>query len=248
MIGPLRLGSNVAGAPLDAIKLAAAALMVVDHVNSALGAPPVLLAWRLGRIAFPLFCFALAIHLARGVDTRAYLLRLLAAGLVTQPIFSAAFPWSPMYANILFTLAAGCAVAAWLKEQPAWLSHAVFAAGAAVILWAPMRARTGVDFGIAGALLPVAMTFVLAGSRAHALWLAVILVGLNFAATRPGEEAALVGTSLDFLFASVGAGAIIAAAIALLRGRPRFLPRYAFYAFYPGHLLALALWRAWYPS
>jgi len=34
------------GAPLDAIKLAAAALMLADHVNSAVVTTPELLAWR----------------------------------------------------------------------------------------------------------------------------------------------------------------------------------------------------------
>jgi hypothetical protein len=54
----------------------------------------------------------------------------------------------------------------------------------------------------------------------------------------------------------MGAGAALDAAYAALaaswswvcgypEGRPSFLPRYAFYAFYPGHLLGLAAWRAW---
>lgn len=236
---------GVAGAPLDAIKLVAAGLMVLDHVNSALGTPPSLLAWRFGRIAFPLFCFALALHLVRGVDPKSYLLRLLAAGLLTQPVFSAAFPWSPSYANILFTLAAGCAVAAVLKTEPGWVSHAALAAGAvAIFLW-PLRARTGVDFGLAGALLPAALTLTLAGSRTHAPWILVMVAGLNAGAPRPGDESQLWGTLLDGAFALIGTVAVIGLASALLRGVPRFLPRYAFYAFYPAHLMALAAWRAW---
>jgi len=49
---------------------------------------------------------------------------------------------------------------------------------------------------------------------------------------------------LDAVYAGLGSLCIIACAAALT-GRGRFLPRYSLYAFYPGHLLALALWRAW---
>ena len=245
MLQKVRPWRVVAGAPLDAIKLAAAALMVLDHVNSALGTPPALLAWRFGRIAFPLFCFTLAIHLARGVDPRPYLLRLLAAGVLTQPFFSAAFPWSPVYANIFFTLAAGCAIAEILRTQPAWVSHGAFAAGALAIFVWPLRARTGFDFGLAGALFPAALTLALSGSRTHAPWALVLLFGLNAGAARPGNESELVGAILDGAFALLGTFAVIKLAVASLQTRPRVLPRYAFYAFYPGHLIALAAWQAW---
>jgi hypothetical protein len=83
------------GAPLDLIKTVAAVLMLGDHINSALLEPPALLVWRFGRIAFPLFCFVLASHIARGMDARTQVVRLLVFGALTQPIFNAAFPWSP---------------------------------------------------------------------------------------------------------------------------------------------------------
>jgi hypothetical protein len=48
---------------------------------------------------------------------------------------------------------------------------------------------------------------------------------------------------IAFLVITAGGGAIVLLSL-LCRGRERFLPRYAFYAFYPGHLLLLALIRA----
>jgi hypothetical protein len=81
----------MSGAPLDA-KVAAAALMLADHVNSALVDPPSLHAWRLGRITFPLFCFVLSCHLVRGMSERSYAVRLLVVGTLTQPFFTAASP------------------------------------------------------------------------------------------------------------------------------------------------------------
>ena len=234
----------MAGAPLDAIKVAAAAFMLADHVNSALVDPPSLVAWRVGRIAFPLFCFVLSCHLVRGMSERSYAVRLLVLGTFTQPFFTAAFPWSPSQASILFTLAAGSALAAALLTRPAWVQHAALGLSAAVVFAWPSLARTGVDFGLAGILVPAAMTLVLLGSKAHAAWLAILVFGLNAFLNRPGAEPWAVGAALDALCAALGSLVVVGCA-ATLEGRPSFLPRYAFYAFYPGHLVGLALWRAW---
>jgi hypothetical protein len=232
------------GAPLDLIKVVAAVLMLGDHINSALIDPPVLLVWRFGRIAFPLFCFVLAAHLARGMDTRTHVLRLLVFGILTQPIFTAAFPWSPREANVLFTLAAGAALAGALVGRPSWLQHSAFALGAAVIWSGPTLARTGVDFGLSGILFPAALALLLRGEWQHGVWVVVLLVALNYGAKRPADEALELGAGLDAVYAGLGSLCVLACAAAVSGGR-RFLPHYALYAFYPGHLLALALWRAW---
>jgi TraX protein len=232
------------GAPLDLIKVVAAVLMLGDHINSAVVDPPALLVWQFGRIAFPLFCFVLASHLAGGMDTRTHVVRLLVFGALTQPIFTAAFPWSPREANVLFTLAAGAALARALAGRPSWLQHSAFALGAAVILSGPTLARTGVDFGLSGILFPAALMLLLQGRWIHGLWVVVLLFGLNYGARRPGEEPLALGAGLDAVYAGLGSLCVIGSAAAL-SGRGRFLPRYALYAFYPGHLLGLALWRAW---
>jgi len=234
----------MSGAPLDAIKLTAAALMLADHINSALLERPVLLVWRFGRISFPLFCFVLACHVARGIEPRLHAARLLIVGAAAQPLFAAAFPWSPREANILFTLAAASAVAVWLAGRAAWVPHAVFSVAAAAIFGWPSLARTGVDFGLAGILLPAALALALRRSRWHAAWAALLTFGLNFGAKRPGDESFLSGAVLDGLCAGAGSIIVIGCAAALQR-KPRFLPRYALYAVYPGHLLALGAWRAW---
>src|SRR3954453_9052970 len=85
------LASRLSGAPLDVVKLAAAALMLGDHVNTALLGTSVPLLWRFGRIAIPLFCFVLPCHLVRGTDAGRYGWGLLLVGVATQPIFAEAF-------------------------------------------------------------------------------------------------------------------------------------------------------------
>ena len=201
----------LAGAPLDVIKTIAAVLMLGDHINSALVDPPSLLVWRFGRIAFPLFCFVLASHLAGGMDTRTHVVRLLVFGALTQPIFTAAFPWSPREANVLFTLAAGAALARALAGRPCWLQHSAFALGAAVILAGPTLARTGVDFGLSGILFPAALMLLLQGRWMHGLWVVVLLFGLNYGAKRPSEEPLVLGAGLDAVYAGLGSLCILRA-------------------------------------
>lgn len=235
------LARRLTGAPLDAIKLAAAALMLVDHINTALLGSAAPLLWRFGRIAFPLFCFVLACHLARGADAPRYARGLLLAGVATQPFFAAAFRVD--YANILFTLAAGAALAEALLRRPGWPAHLTLAIGTAAVFAWP-RTRTGVDFGLAGMLFPAALALVLAGRRAHLVWAAALLFALNAWANRAPDETWLGGASHDALFAGLG-GLLVASLALLVGGKPRFLPRHALYMFYPGHLAVLAALRAW---
>lgn len=213
--------------------------MLGDHVNTALLGSSLPLLWRFGRIAFPLFCFVLVCHVLRGVDVGRYAVTLLVIAVPSQPIFATAFRVE--FGSILFTLAAGGALAAVLIRQSSWVQHAVMAGGVTAVFTWP-AARSGVDFGLAGMLLPSAMLLTLAASRWHAPWLVAVLLGLNAYAARGPDETWLSGMATDGLFAGLGALVVIFAAT---RARmARFLPRYALQAFYPGHLLALIWLRA----
>ncbi|HEY8566772.1 MAG TPA: TraX family protein [Beijerinckiaceae bacterium] len=231
------------GAPLDAIKLAAAGLMVLDHVNTVLLDGRATWMWRLGRVAFPLFCFALAVHLLRGREPGRQLGLLLAAGVVTQPFYAAAFNYGSKEANILFTLAGGAALAAWLDGRPALVRHAALALGLGAILAFPQTTKTGVDFGLPGLLIPVAMLCALRQPLAFGPWLLAALFALNLTGWHPRGETPLAAATMDCLTILAAGGVLIAASLAL-RSRPRFLPRYALHAFYPAHLGLLAALRA----
>ncbi len=234
-------GLPLAGAPLDAVKLAAAVFMLGDHVNTVLLHGAHVWMWRLGRIAFPLFCYVMVCHLLRGADPRRYLVTLLVLAAGTQPIFAIAF--RNQFGNILFTLAAGAAVAATWPRLPAWARHAVLALGPAVAYAAPVPAVSGVDFGLAGMLFPAALMAVLRGGWRYLPWLPIMIFTLNGPLPRPLHEAWWYGPLLDGLFAGLGGLAVVLTA-RLLAALPRFLPRYALHVFYPGHLAALAALRA----
>lgn len=239
---PDRLAADLMGAPLDAIKAVAAALMLGDHVNTILldGHAPLL--WWLGRIAFPLFALVAALHLARGRPVAPYAAGLLLVGVPTQIVYAAAFPYGTTEASILFTLAGGAVLAAWLAEAGPW-RHLALGAGLLVALGAPGLAKTGVDFGLTGLLLPGALLLVLRGAAGGMPWLAAVVAALNAIGWHPRG----VPPALD---ATICAAAIllglplVALWAARFGGRPRFLPRYALHVFYPAHLALLALLRA----
>jgi len=220
------------GAPLDVVKLVAAILMVVDHANVIFLAHEANIWWKLGRTVLPLFCFALACNLRRGTRVPEYVGMLLLLGAVSQPVYAKALGADD--GNILFTLAVGATILAALRTRSLLLQHAVLAIGVVAIFSPWIRARSGLDFGLAGMLFPAAVFLVMDGRWSHVVWVAPLLVGLNWYQPNPMQFAPLSAA----LFAGIGGIAVVLLAVAF-RHRPRFLPRYALHVFYPGHLLAL---------
>ena len=233
---PAGLDAMLAGLPLDVVKIVAAAAMTIDHYNDVLLGRSSTLAFAIGRLAFPLFCFALVLHLKRGAAKTSYVSRLLLVGAGSQLPFAAAFKM--MEANTLITFAIAVVIAAWLRERGAFVQHGVFAAGIAAILTPGVPEQIGTDYDIAGILFPGALLLALTGQRAHIFWAALLFIGFNFYRESPLAEVAVTAAGTLLGCAGVIGGA------ALFRGRPRVMPRYALYAFYPAHLLALLLARA----
>lgn len=242
-IGSLLALDRFHGAPLDLIKVAALALMVGDHVNTILLDGQWTTLWRLGRIAFPLFCLVSALHLARGADPGRYVLALLLVAIPTQPIYALAFPYGTTEGSILFTLATGAAFAAFVSRAGAFVRHGAFAIGLGLVFGFPSLAKTGVDFGMAGILLPAALGLVLRQPRTYGCWLVATVVGLNWHGWHPRGEDPTVSALLDAGTILAGLCVVVGAAAALY-GRPRFLPASALQIFYPAHLLALSAIRA----
>lgn len=236
------LPNRLTGAPLDAIKLAAAVLMIGDHVDTILLDGHAVVLWRLGRIAFPLFALAVAVHLARGKPAGPYVATLLLIGVPSQPVYAAAFAYGTTEANILFTLAGGTALAGWLVGAGPW-RHLALAAGLIGALLLPSLAKTGVDFGLAGLVLPGVLLSFLLGRTGGLAWLVAVVVALNAIGWHPRGEEPVVSALLDAATILVG-GSVIVLAATRLEGRPRFLPRYALHGFYPAHLLVLIALRA----
>ena len=233
------LSDAFAGAPLDVVKLVAAGLMVIDHVNYVFLGHVANRMWYLGRPVFPLFVFVMACHLMRGTDARGYVEKLIVLGVVSQPFYATLFNLDQ--ANTVFTLAAGAVLVVVLRPLHPSVQHLVFLAATVAIFATSLRWQHGWDYGLAGALLPAALYLVLDRRWSHTLWLVVLIFALNWYP----ESGWKLRPDLVALVAAGGAALIALAALALT-GRPRFLPRYAFHIFYPGHLLVLLLIHRWF--
>jgi hypothetical protein len=224
------------GAPLDLVKCVAAGLMVLDHVNYMFFGHAVDAMWYLGRPVFPLFVFALTCNLMRGTNIADYVGRLILLAVVSQPLYATAM--AAGIGNVLFTLAVGAVVAVALRAQSVMLQHGVFLIATLLIFTSLLQVRDGLDYGLAGMLLPAALFLVLEGNWSHLPWLGALVAGLNWYPDLPWR----FGPTQVAVVAAGGAILVALAALAL-RGRARFLPRYALHIFYPGHLAVLIVVR-----
>jgi hypothetical protein len=231
------------GAALDALKLWAMVLMVIDHANIILldeGEP-----WMfyLGRGCYPLFAFAMAISLNRDKPLDGYLKRLVVFALLSQPVFVLAFHENAL--NILFTLALGAAVARWYVEQVPWRRHGFLC----VVVLSSFFFEDAIDFDLIGIMLPAVLLSAMRGERHARLWAGITLLALNLdmAELFALEDGQIALMELSWAPLLIVAGTVLVpwVSYALCRRVPgdRFLPRYALYWFYPGHLLVFALWR-----
>lgn len=175
-------------------------------------------------------------HVARGFDVRGQAISLLVLGALTQPVFAAAFQDFDGV-NIFITLAIGAAVAGVMSQRPVWQADVALAVIFAASLMFSGNMFRGWEYGLPGAFLPLAMVLALRHAGLRLFWPAIMIAAIYFG--HDLGKPALPST----LFAAIGSLVIIAGAL-MLRGKPRFMPRYALHFVYPGHLAALVAIRA----
>jgi TraX protein len=226
--GPLRSLRRpwaMADGSLEAIKCTALVLMVFDHVNKYIYAENLPGVFPIGRIVMPMFGFVLAYNLARpgalarGVHGR-MLFRLTLAGVAASPMFIilngmyvTTNAWWPL--NILFMLLL-------------------------VVLLTYLIDRGGMkNYALAIGL------FIVGGALVEYLWMGVLCCFGAWLFCREASRSRLLLWFLGTLSLAVvngNAWALVAVPIVLVAGRISFrLPRltWAFYTFYPVHLLIL---------
>ncbi|SHM33481.1 TraX family protein [Phytopseudomonas punonensis] len=227
-------------AALDLIKWLALLTMLIDHLRHAW--PSLYFLYVPGRLAFPLFCLAIAANIARptsssGVSMR-YLGWLLLFSLVSE------WPYRLLVSNaeslnVMPTLVLGLLIANAVQRsdiQARWLGAGALAVAVLAHEW--------LMFGAFGALLPAAFLLALRGSRA--LWLLPMVCCLAanywapfYADAARGDPFAWSVLSMCFFAPLLG--------LLLLRQQPPFavppVRRWA-YVFYPAHFLLLVALRS----
>lgn len=107
----------------EGLKGVACLTMLVDHAAAVFGGSIWLRV--LGRLAFPIYCFLLTEGVRHTRDIRRYLLRMLVAAILTEPIYDMTlYPGRDIWLrqNVLWTLLLGCCML-WCMEQtprPEW--------------------------------------------------------------------------------------------------------------------------------
>ena len=223
------------------LKIIALLFMLIDHMGKMLF-PAVPEMRILGRIAFPLYawCMVVGFHYTRSVPK--YLLRILAIGLISQPLYMMALDHAWTDPNIFLTLLLAL-LALWaIREKRA--GSQVWGPALALVLAVVFRC----DYGWRGVLL-VILLYAVQGSRAGIaavmvafclFWGAnsssiVTLFGWNVSGALVAPFASLLSPWLR-----VQAMAILALPLMLIPIKARLrMPSRLGYALYPAHLALL---------
>lgn len=214
------------------LKLIAVVSMVTDHIGAVLLPQYRVLRW-IGRLAFPIFVFLLVEGFFHTHDRRRYLLRLLVFAIISEIPFDLALnrgELSPLDSNVFFTLALGFLVmmlADWLYASPNLFSHEPLRGIGALALIAGCFFTADwldTDYSSAG-LLAIGIGYCLRRVNLHRC---IVFFGivLMLAIVHPMEAWAFF--ALPFVFLYNGR-----------LGIKNVVLQFAFYAFYPVHLLVL---------
>ena len=128
------------------IKWIALVFMMIDHSGKMLF-PNVPEMRMLGRIAFPLYCWALVVGCEYTGSMPRYLLRILLTGVISQPLYMAALNHTWQEPSVFLTLFLAV-LGLWGLREKKWGSH----------IWAPpavmaLAVLTHADYGWKGVLL-----------------------------------------------------------------------------------------------
>lgn len=227
------------------LKILACLTMTADHIGAILF-PGVLVLRAIGRVSFPLFAFLSAEGSRYSHRPVIRFLTIAALGLVCEIVYDVfSGHW---YGNILLSLAASAGLNILMKEAK---TAAAGGNRSRAIVWAAAFAvavvgvyffcrYVGVDYGFAGVMTPVALCLfdfrglevprALAALDCFAVRLLIFagcLVWLTFSSAVPGLQAWCLCALVPVL---------------LYSGRPgKYKLKYAFYAYYPLHLLVIEL-------
>jgi hypothetical protein len=186
----------------------------------------------LGRLAFPIYCFFLVQGFLYTHSRRAYTLRLLLFGFLSEIPFDLALygtAWYPFHQNVMFELAAAVIMLALFEAIRSVRSLRI--ARRTILL-----SRT---VSLAAAFLSSILCMIIAETlRLDYGWMGLCLILLLYVTrTRPGLQCA-AGAAFTALFELPGAAAFLL--LYLYNGQRGRQKKYFFYAFYPAHLLLLA--------
>lgn len=201
----------------DLLKIIAILCMLIDHIGAVLF-PKIFWLRIIGRIAFPIFAFQVAMGFSHTKNIYKYGLRLLIFGLISQIPYGLLFPGN---INIFFTLLWGLFLL-FAYERNVLVS----------LLLVPLAAIFGLEYGWYG----VAAIFVFHHFRHKPLYAAAAFSFITLL------DCIVTVLQSGFLGIFVQMFSLFALFLIYHPFKTQIqLPKYFFYAFYPVHLLILFL-------
>ena len=236
----------------NVLKWVAIAAMLIDHTAAVLGGwlPPLCsgLMRDVGRIAFPIFAYGIAQGCVYTHSARRYLGRLLLFAVLSELPYRLALRAGSLafgLFNVFFTLLAGaacCQIIKFCRSKGRRWAWAAVAPVAAIVLLCEILGTDYGGFGVLCILLPYLFweskpaRIIALGSVVAFLYVVVShFQGFSYPLWWMENPSALGSMLQQTLFALAGVGLI-----ALYNGQPGSKKgKWAFYIFYPAHLLAL---------
>lgn len=226
-----------------ALRIIACAFMLCDHLWGSMLVNGRWLTY-IGRIALPIFAFQIAEGFVHTGNFKKYALRLLIFGLITEipfDLMTEGVVFYPFHQNVLFTLLfglLGCKCLEKIKLHKSTKSVVGGVFGALGCLLGGLVLLS--DYGTIGILVVMAFYLIRDFKFAWLLQLAALLA--IFFGLSKGECVLLplFGTTLEMPIECFGIGALLP--IWLYNGKKGSSAKwsqYAFYSFYPGHMLLL---------
>jgi hypothetical protein len=219
---------------------------VIDHVG-AIFFPSLIVFRVIGRIAFPLFAWGIAVGAEKTKNWPLYALRLLLVGVVTQPFYMLALNHTWSQFNVMATLLLGLLAIAGIRSK--WYLSQIWAP----ILCLLLAAAFQMDYGWRGVLLIILMYFTRASKGGLAALMTAFCLywggggsviprdwisNLTQTPFQPLNNALFEFFSL-FRLQSL---AILALPLMLIQTNSGYrMPKWLGYIAYPGHLLILWL-------
>lgn len=236
----------------NVLKWVAIAAMLIDHTAAVLGGwlPPLCsgLMRDVGRIAFPIFAYGIAQGCVYTHSARRYLGRLLLFAVLSEIPYRLALRAGSLafgLFNVFFTLLAGaacCQLVKFCRSKGRRWAWAAVAPVAAIVLLCEILGTDYGGFGVLCILLPYLFweskpaRIIALGSVVAFLYVVVShFQGFSYPLWWMENPSALGSMLQQTLFALAGVGLL-----ALYNGQPGSKKgKWAFYIFYPAHLLAL---------
>lgn len=229
----------------NSLKILAMILMLLDHLWATI-VPGNQWMTNIGRMAFPIFAFLIVEGFIHTSNFKKYLKRLFIFALISEIPFNLIYTGSmifPFHQNVLFTLLLGLLCINEIDKMKKTTSFkSRFGSSLKILLFLLVSIVGFVDYGLTG-VLTIIVFFVFRDCKLSWLWELISLI-LLYIVFFKGQSVIVNIGSFEYFLSLQGIGILSLIPIWFYNGtkgkKNKFI-QYAFYLFYPVHMLAIYL-------